>query len=175
MIEQFMKKFTQPHPVKMKRQTGFTLIEIVVAASMITISLVSIAMYYKKALDVSENTTRHIQSGFLLEEGLEAIKMLRDQSWSGNIATLSTTTTYYLYWSGTLWMSTTTPQKIENIFERSFRIAEVRRDGSDNIASSGTLDDGTRKVTVSVTWPVEGGGAATPDIAETYITNLLTN
>lgn len=154
---------------------GFTLLEVVVAATMITVALVSVAAYYKKVLDVSEDTTRHIQAGFLLEEGLEATKMLRDQSWSANIAPLATTTTYYFYWSGNFWMSTTTPQKIENIFTRSFRLSDVRRDVSDNIASSGVYDAGTKKVTVYVSWSIKGTGSVATDTAETYVTNLLGN
>ena len=142
---------------------------------MITISLASVAMYYKKVLDVSEDTTRHIQSGFLLEEGLEAVKMLRDQSWATYVAPLATSTAYYLYWSGTLWTSTTTVQMVENIFTRSFTLSDVRRDASDNIASSGTIDGGTKKVTVSISWAVKGGGATITDTAETYMTNLLSN
>ncbi len=154
---------------------GFTLIEIVVAASMITASVFSIALYYKKVLDVSEDTTRHIQSGFLLEEGLEATKMLRDQSWSTKVATLSTTTTHYFYWTGTLWDATTTTQQVENTFTRSFTIIDVRRDAADNIAALGTYDPGTKKVTVNVSWAVKGGRLTATDTAETYITNLLNN
>lgn len=154
---------------------GFMLVEIIIASAMITMVLLSVELYYKKVLDVSEDTTRHIQSGFLLEEGIEAIKQMRDQSWSGKIATLGTTTTYQLSWSGTVWRATTTSQRIENIFIRTFTIADVRRDASDNIAPSGTYDPGTKKVSMSVAWRRKGGNATTTESAETYIANLFTN
>ena len=160
--------------LRARQSKGFSLIEIVLGVSMITTVLLSVMLYYKKVLDVSETTTRHIQSGFLIEEGFESIKLLRDTSWSTKIAPLSTSTSYYLYWSGTAWTATTTPQNIENVFTRTFRLSDVKRDGSDNIAVAGTLDAGTKKVDVYVSWQKRGGAMAT-DTAETYITNLFSN
>lgn len=157
------------------RHEGFTLVEIVVATAMLTIFFLSISSYYKKVLDVSQDTTRHIQSSFLLEEGLEAMRTLRDQSWSTYVGPLSTSTTYYLYWNGTQWRPTTTVQTVENLFTRSFRVSQVYRDGSDNISSSGTLDPGTKKVIVDVVWLRKGGKLTATDTAETYITDLLSN
>ena len=162
---------TQKH----HRNFGFTLIEVVLAASILTMFMLSSSMYYKKILDVSQDTTRHIQSGFLLEEGIEAVKLLRDTGWSAKIAPLSTTTTYYLYWTGTQWRSTTTKQVVENVFTRSFTIADVKRDVSDNISAAGTLDAGTKKVVVGVTWLRKGGRATTTESAEAYIMNLFSN
>ncbi len=156
-------------------QRGFSLIEIVLGIGMLTVSLVSITSYYKKVLDVSNDTTRHIQSGFLLEEGLESVKMLRDQSWSTKIATLSTTTSYNLYWSGTQWTATTSPQLVENTFVRTFKLTDVKRDVSDNIANAGTYDPGTKKLTVYVAWSHKGTKVVATDTAETYVTNLFNN
>ena len=154
---------------------GFSLIEIVLGISMLTVSLVSITAYYKKVLDVSNDTTRHIQSGFLLEEGLESVKMLRDQSWTTKIAALSTTTSYFLYWSGTQWTATTSSQLVENTFVRSFQLTDVKRDASDNIANAGTYDPGTKKLTVYVAWSHKGTKSVATDTAETYVTNLFNN
>lgn len=151
------------------------LVEILIASAMITLVLLSISLYYKKVLDVSEDTTRHIQSGFLLEEGIEALKQMRDQSWSTKIVPITVGTTYYLNWTGTVWSATTVPQRVENIFTRSFVLSDVYRDGSDNIASSGTLDPGTKKVSIEVAWRYQGGNATTTESAETYITDLFSN
>lgn len=154
---------------------GFSIVEIVIGTAMLSMVLVSISGYYKKVLDVSQNTTLHIQSGYLLEEGFESIKLLRDQSWASKIAPLSTTTTYYFYWNGSNWTATSTKQIVENTFVRSFAITDVKRDGSSNIASAGTYDAGTKKVTISVVWQKKGGGSMATDTAETYITNLFNN
>ena len=160
---------------KISIQKGFGLIEIVLGIGMLTVSMVSITSYYKKVLDVSNDTTRHIQSGFLLEEGLESVKMLRDQSWTTKIAALSTTTSYYLYWSGTQWTATTSSQLVENTFVRSFQLTDVKRDASDNIANVGTYDPGTKKLTVYVAWSHKGTKNVATDTAETYVTNLFNN
>lgn len=159
----------------LSKKNGFSLVEIVIGISMLTMSLLSITTYYKKVLDVSQDTTRHIQAGFLLEEGIESAKLFRDTSWTTNIAALSTTTMYYFYWNGTSWTPTTTRQVVESVFTRSFQLRDVTRDGSDNIASSGTYDPGTKKVTVSVAWMTKGNRAMATDTAETYITNLFSN
>ena len=154
---------------------GFTLIEVVVVASIFSVFMVALVSYYKKVLDVSQDTTRHIQSGFLIEEGMEAAKLMRDESWTSQVATLSTTTTYFLLWNGTKWTATTTEQKIENIFTRTMLVTDVFRDVNDTIASAGTHDPGTKKIRIEVSWPRKGGNATTTDAAETYIANLFTN
>lgn len=161
--------------IRTKINQGFSLIEIVFAIGILTMSLVSVSMFYKKLLDVSQDTTRHIQSGYILEEGLEAIRLMRDASWASQILTLSTTTTYYFYWSGTNWIATKTPQVIEDTFTRSFTVSDVYRDGSDNIASAGTYGTGTVKIRVSNVWMRKAGRQNATDTAETYITNLFSN
>lgn len=167
------KRFVSCPPSR--HQAGFMLVEILIASAMITMILLSIQLYYKKVLDMTQDTTRHIQSGFLLEEGIEVLKQLRDQSWDTQIATIATSTTYYLSWTGAAWSVTTVPQRIENIFTRSFTLSDVYRDASDNIAPSGTYDPGTKKVFMSVAWRYKGGNATSTESAETYITDLFTN
>ncbi|OGZ06258.1 MAG: hypothetical protein A2845_00430 [Candidatus Lloydbacteria bacterium RIFCSPHIGHO2_01_FULL_49_22] len=155
--------------------SGFSIVEIILGIGMLTTALVAVSAYYIRLLTVSELTTEHIQSGFLLEEGVEVMKLLRDESWSTTIAPLSTTTTYYLSWNGTKWTATTTKQVIENIFTRSLEISDVNRDNvTYNIDPTGTYDPGTKKVTVSIGWQRRGGNVAT-DTAQTYIMNLFNN
>jgi len=177
MLNHFLQKFVCAIHLKLpSRNRGFTLIEIILAASILTTFMLSISLYYKKILDVSQDTTRHIQSGCLLEEGIEAVKLLRDTSWTSRIAPLSAGTTYYLYWTGTAWTSTTTKQIVEGVFTRSFSVANVNRDASDNIVSSGgTLDTGSKKFTFSVTWQLKGSRATTTESAEAYVMNLFNN
>jgi Tfp pilus assembly protein PilV len=171
-----MSSFQKPRlPRRPFFRAGFSLIEIVAGIAMLTIFLVSINAYYRKVLEVSQDTTRHIQSSFLLEEGLEVLRSLRDQSWTTHIASLTPGGTYYLYWDGSAWSATTTEQVVERWFTRSFVLEEVLRDGSDNIAAAGVLDPGTRKVVVSVTWVRKSGAASSTDVAETYMTDLFSN
>lgn len=155
--------------------SGFSIVEIILGIGILTTALVAVSAYYIRLLNVGELTTEHIQSGFLLEEGVEAMKLLRDESWSTKIAPLSTTTTYYLSWNGTKWTATTTKQVIENIFTRSLEISDVNRNNvTYDIDPTGTYDPGTKKVTVSIGWQRRGGGVAT-DTAQTYVMNLFNN
>lgn len=161
-------------PSRVSRDRGFTLIEILLGASMLALFIVSIALYYRKALEVSQETTHHIQSGFLLEEGVEAVKSMRDDGWTAYIVPLNPGTTYYFYWTGTKWRATTTPTMVENTFWRSMVVSNVNRDGNDDIVTSGgVLDPGTRKVRVDVSWSKKT--ASSTESIETYITNLFNN
>lgn len=155
---------------------GFTIIEIILGIAMITVFLVSNSYYYKKLLDASQETTRNIQSGFLLEEGIEVAKLMRDTSWSANIAPLTLGAQYYFRWTGTAWEATTTPQIVETVFTRTFSASAVNRDGTDNIVTSGgVVDSGTKKIRVDVSWISKGNRATSTKSVETYITNLFSN
>ena len=141
---------------------------------MLALFIVSIALYYRKALEVSQETTHHIQAGFLLEEGIEAVKSLRDDGWTSNIIPLNAGTAYYLTWNGSKWAATTTSAQIENTFWRTATFSTVSRDGNDDIVASGGVNDpGTRKVRIDVTWDKKT--ASTTESIETYITNLFNN
>lgn len=147
------------------------MIEVLLASSLVTVFFVSFALYYTKAAAVTAQTTRYIQSSFLLEEGIEVVKGLRDDGWGEHIVPLTNGTTYYLSWNGTAWSPTTTPSRVENFYARTFVLSAVNRDGSDDIAVSGTNDPGTRKLTMSVAWNVRG--ATTTRMTEAYIVNLF--
>jgi len=154
-----------------KESGGFTVVEVVVVASIISIFFVSISMYFERALTVSKQTTEYIQSAFLLEETVEAVKGIRDAGWAANIAPMTVGTTYYLYWDGVLWVATTTKYQVENYYDRSFTLSAVNRDASDNIAVSGSNDPDTRKITATVSWR-KSIGTSTRSV-EAYIANLF--
>jgi type II secretory pathway pseudopilin PulG len=154
-------------------QQGMGLLEIVVGLSILAVTMASMVMTYKAYIRASFATTESIQASYLAEETFEAVKMLRDKSWTSNIATLTNGTTYYLYWNGSTWVATTTLQYVDNQFLRSFKLAAVNRDSNDDIAVSGTLDANTKKVDVSVAWQV--APATTTKTLSTYITNLFSN
>lgn len=155
---------------------GFSILEVVVTTGILSVLFVTISHHHKKIVDVGYLTTRSIQANFLLEEGMEAVKSLRDESWSLKIAGLSIGTPYYLYWSGTKWTSTTTPQMIENTFTRTFTVASTTRDVNyDIVQSGGTNDPGTRKVTIKVSWNALLSGELTLVKVDGYIMNIFSN
>ena len=169
----FLQKRLTP---KRDSSQGFSLIEIVIATAMLSIFLISITLQFKKILEVGVLSTRSIQTNYLLEEGIEAVKSLRDESWSGKIANLRVGTVYYLSWNGSKWTTTTSAQVIDSTFTRSFTIASTTRDVNYDIVTSGGTDDvGARKVTMYVRWTPKNSSTVTTDSIEAYIMNIFAN
>lgn len=146
--------------------------EVIVAAAIISLALFALINVLQKTLWVADLSVKNIQAAFLLEEGMEALRSLRDSGWSAKIAPLPTSTPYYFYFNASGWQATTTNVYIDGVFERSFLLANVFRDANDNIAASGALDPNTRKITVSVSWKTKTNATTTRQTS-TYLTNLF--
>lgn len=159
----------------MSKKNGLTVIEVVVASAVFAAAVVGIAGAYNYFSRVAYRNTASVQAAFLAEEGIEAVRILRDYSWTSNIANLSNGTTYRLTWNGTRWGTTTAVSLIDNQFDRTVVLSAVNRDGSfDVVTSGGTLDTGTRKVTVNVAWSLPGVGTSTKTV-EAYVSNIFSN
>jgi Tfp pilus assembly protein PilV len=160
------------HYLKKKYNEGISLVEVVISAAILLVFLTAITNVYLTFIKTATDGTEEIKSYYLAEEGIEAVKTLRDGSWASNIETLSTTTDYYLEWSGTAWLSTETEQVVDG-FYRTFTVTDAFRDGNDDLAVSGTFDPDTRKLQVDVSWSKDN--ATTTESIETYITNIFDN
>ena len=148
-------------------------IEILVAASIIVVSVLAATAVAQKSIFISRQAFHTTQASFLLEEGAEAMRILRDNAW-GNISSLSIGTSYYPKFSGGVWsLSTTSSDGVLSIFTRSLSVGNVNRDNTtkDIISSGGTFDPDTKLITVSVSW-VEGGVTVTK-ILKFYLTNIF--
>ena len=155
-----------------KNKKGFTIIEVLIACaimSLITISLMSAAT---RGIELSNRALRQVQAGLLLEEGVEAVKSIRDADWN-NISGLSLDTNYYLSFdvNTNTWVLNDTVEVIDEIFTRIVVFSEVYRDNNDDIASTGTLDDGTKQVSVTVSW-LASGNIISKNI-NFYLTNIF--
>ncbi|MES2623479.1 MAG: hypothetical protein V4576_03685 [Patescibacteria group bacterium] len=159
------KKYAQLH-------SGMSVVEIIIASAIISLSMISIAVVYGNFISLSTQNTAKVQAAFLLDEGVEAIKTMRGEKWT-NIASTTASTTYYFIWQTDKWRATTTPAVIDKIFIRTFVVSPVYRDVSTfNILpnTSGTLDPGTKKVDITVKWPEKG--ATSTRTTSMYIFNL---
>ena len=154
-----------------KKSKGFGLIEIIIGSAILTISLIAISTYFQKSLQLSQDSGKTVQAGFLLEEGVEVVKFFRDTSWV-NISSLTAGSSYYLQFDGSKWATTSSNVFVDGIFERKFVIDNVSRDANDDIVSSGgTNDSDTKTVTVSVSWFTRN--STTTKSISTYITNIF--
>ncbi len=153
---------------------GATLIEALIATSIIMAFFVALVSVHNTYLSSSFSDLFEVKATYLAEEGIEVVKGLRDASWTGNIASQTNDTPYYLDFVNSAWALTTTLLLIDSKFSRTVTFSAVgRNSSSDIVASGGTSDPNTRKVTVVVSWPL-GGITATRSI-ETYITNIFSN
>lgn len=153
---------------------GATLIEALIATSIIMAFLVALVSVHNTYLSSSFLNLYEVKATYLAEEGIEVVKGLRDASWTDNIASQTNDASYYLIFSNGSWALTVTPLLIDSKFSRVVTFSAVNRDSSSDIVTSGgTSDPNTRKVTVVVSWPL-GETTATRSI-EAYITNIFSN
>lgn len=135
------------------KNKGFLVVEILVAISIITVSILAAMTVAQKSVYVSRQAFHTTQAAFLLEEGAENARIARDNAWS-NVAGLNTT------------------EQI-GIFTRTVVASSVNRDSTtkDIVSSGGTLDLGTKLVTVTVSW-LEGGVVVTKTL-KFYISDIF--
>lgn len=155
-------------------QKGITLVEVLVATAIILSFLIALISVHNTYLRSSFSNLDEIKATYLAEEGIEAVKGLRDASWTTNIAPLVNGTSYYLVYTGTLWATSTTFALIDSKYTRKVVLSAVNRDASSDITTSGgSTDANTRKVNVTVSWST--GSATSTRSIDTYITNLFGN
>lgn len=159
----------------MKYEKGVVLAEIVVGAAIIAASFVAIIGVYSTLTKYSFQTLPNIQAAMLAEESLEAVRSMRDEGYAAKVGTLSSNATYYLYWSSAAssFSATTVASTIDSTFTRTLTFAPAYRDGSYNLASSGTADADTKLVTATVTWLQ--GSTTKSYILKTYVSDIFNN
>lgn len=148
-----MNTIKQQHK-KISHKQGSVLVEVLVAAAIILITFLILTATLQKSVQLAQASLARQQANLLIEEGAEAVKLIRDTSWA-SITAVPTNTTRYLAFSGGTWAITSTPATIDG-FTRTISIDDVMRSATDDIAGSGTLDTGTKKVTVTVSWQAKG-------------------
>lgn len=156
---------------------GFGLLEIIIAVSIISATIFSLSFVFLIAGKLEVESLNKIRANFIAEEGLEALRFLRDKSWSDNLSAPAPGTTYYLSFNAvsSLWsINTSGPGLVDNLFSRKVTVENVYRNSSDDIVSSGgTLDPDTKKFNVSVEWQ-ERSAALAVNIS-TYLSDIFDN
>ena len=152
---------------------GIGLIEAIAGISIVSIFIFSLMLASQLSQRIVGESVRSAQASFLLEEGAEAVKIFRDTSWSSDVGGLAVGTNYFFSYNGATWVSATNNIYIDGIFERKFSLNNVYMDANDDIAVSGTLDSGTKKATVNVSW--RGRTGTTTKSVSFYLTDLFSN
>jgi hypothetical protein len=122
-----------------------------------------------KGLYLSEQALKKSQASFLIEEGVEAVKSIRDNNWT-TIDEIIINTPYYLFFNTTTnsWQLNNTSTTslaghipvypLDGVFNRTVTFYDVERDSYDDIVETGgSVDSHTKKVKITVTWPTSNG------------------
>lgn len=129
------------------------LIEIVIVTAIVSATLAAFLQVSILSIRLLRAEQYNLEATLLAQEAMEAVRSIRDESWANNIVPLVYGTIYYPVVVNSKWMmSTSNPGLFNNRYTRQVVLNQVFRNGTDDIASSGTPDDGTRKVTVTVSW-----------------------
>ena len=133
--------------------------EIVVVAGIIVGSLAAILGLAAFFLATSQVVQQTSQATALAQEALEIVRNFRDGTdWSSGLGVIAfSPSSYYPEKSGSppAWSLSAGSETIGE-FTRQIQFEEVRRDGSDNIASSGSVDADTVKAIAQVSWEERG-------------------
>lgn len=163
------------HIVQKNKKRGFGLIEIIVGSSILGTVMISAVFAINVIRKIETNTANIVRANYLLLETVDIAKILRDNSWTTNIAPLTLNTPYYLVWDSGAWEATTDVSIIDGRFYRTISFDAVNRDaGSADIVTTGGLNDtGTRLITASVAWFNRSG--TTTKTFKTYMMDLHAN
>ncbi|MGM0628892.1 MAG: type IV pilus modification PilV family protein [Patescibacteria group bacterium] len=131
---------------------GITIVEILFAVAIMASFIGVLSLAFMLYLQVAAAGPKHTAAVFLADEGIEAVRTIRGRGWGDEIESLTEGETYYLHFSEGEWTATTTEQVIDGAFVRKVTFSEVKRDGDDKIAETGSVDEGARRVDVSVNW-----------------------
>lgn len=149
---------------------GVGLVEVLVAVFIFTVILSSLILISNLYLLGATDSLKNTQAAYLAEEGIEALKTIRDNSWD-NISSIPIDTEKYLSFStaSSSWQISDS-EDLVSIFSRSFIINSVNRDSDGDISLSGTDDPNTKKINITVSWNGKNG-VITKNLV-TYITNI---
>lgn len=134
-----------------KKQSGFSIIELLVAIAFVSVIIVTISTilnFNNKVLKINEERT---QTLFYVIEAAEAVKLL---DWGDLVAG-----DYYLQLNADQWELLPGNQLIDGKYTRTISVEDVYRENSSNghaygeiVSSAGSLDPDTKKVVVTIDW-----------------------
>ncbi len=145
------------------------MVEVVIASAIILSATLGLLGVHSLYLRTTLSNLNKVKATYLAEEGLEAMRYLRDVSWDSNIAALSLDTNYGVVLVGGSWQASTTATFVDG-FQRVVKLSSVYRAPDGDIDSSGTTDPDTKLLSSSVSWAEYG--TTTSRFISTYLTNL---
>ena len=149
----------------MKKEAGFSLIEIVVAIGLAVIFIPAIVIIFSLSITAASQGENFTKAFALAQEGMESVIYLKAQNntawdWQNTPVTTLTNEYYQPQQSGGIWQlggKTTAPVVTAAPFTRRVEIVGVKRCGYSICDDPLALTDAnSRKVIVYVSWPEKG-------------------
>ncbi len=143
--------FYKKNPLFFKR--GITVVEVLFAVAIMASFIGFLSLAFLLYLQIATAGPKHTAAVFLADEGIEAVKSIRNKGWTSETEALNKDVSYHLYLSDEGWQATTTEQLIDETFTRVFVLKEIERNANGEIVDvGGVLDTDSLVVDVSVTW-----------------------
>ncbi len=152
-------------------QRGFGLLEMIIAVAIVITALAGFLETERVSLRLLRTEKDNLEATFLAQEGLEAARILRDQSWTNNISTLTSGSVYYPVFQNNAWsLSPSSPGLVDGKYTRTLVFNTAYRDPQDKISSAGTADPNTKKVVSAISWNTSTGSKQQQLVS--YLTNF---
>lgn len=149
---------------------GSSLVEVVIGAGILSVVALAFLGTLSTLVGFHQKDMLSIKGTLLAEEGIEAVRFIKGSGWT-NLSSIPAGQDRYLALGPSSWSVSQTPEVVDGVFFRSFRLSPVMRNASDDIVSAGgTVDSDTFLVDVSVAW--NWRGATTTAIYKAYVTNI---
>lgn len=152
-----------------RRQQGASLVEVLLAIGLTAILLPALATALVTSRSSRAQSIQQLQATTVLRETNEAVRSVREKSWSG----FATNGTYYPALTGTTWGFTAGTQTT-NGFTKQVAISDVQRNSATGalVESGGTVDPSTKKVVTTVSWTTPFASSVS---STAYYTRWLNN
>jgi len=134
----------------MKVNRGFSIIEIIVACAIFLGTMAAFITASDILRDLDSRVEDKTHASLLIEEGAEAILLLRDLDWANNLAVVTLDSTYWLYWDGDSYELSEVAVAVAGKYWRQVTFRAVERDGAGTLVESGTTDTDTLKVEIEI-------------------------
>lgn len=151
-----------------RRNSGFSVVEVMLGAAIFVVFSSGVIALVLQGLETDRLAEEEAIASHYASEGIEALRSLRNQSFSNLVPTGSAGIDRV--GAGGVWAFAGASTSYGK-YVRTVSVADVLRDASGNIVpSGGTLDPLSRKVTSTVVWPVTSARTNTISFAS-YLTD----
>lgn len=167
-MENFLKKIESARTkcgLPLNRVPGFSIFEVILALAIFMVVIAGVVPFYLSVFDSNLKDGDKLRADTYLQQGLEAVRSIRDQDF-GNLVNgtygLSKTSGYWAFnGNNDTW----------DKFTRTVVVGDVKRDDPCNVTSAvGNVDSKSKQVTVTVSWQYKQGNPTQISTTE-YLTD----